>query len=72
MGSARFGYTVRSCELLSYFIGVAIIRFAHGGAMMPTDSAFMFWGILASALVILVVTAAFYSIIKYVAENVRK
>ena len=72
MGSARFGFAVRRCELLSYFIGVAIIRFAHGGAMMPTDSTLMFWGILASALVILVVTAAFYSIIKYVAENVRK
>ena len=72
MGSARFGFAVRRCELLSYFIGVAIIRFAHGGAMMSTDSSVMFWGILASALVILAVTAAFYSIIKYVAENVRK
>ena len=72
MGSSIFGNAVRRCELLSYVIGVANIRFAHGGAMIPKDSALMIWGILASAVIILVVTAAFYSIIKYVAENVRK
>ena len=72
MGSSILCHAVRRCELLSYVIGVATFKFAHGGAMMPTDSALMIWGILASAVIILVVTAAFYSIIKYVAKNVRK
>ena len=72
MGSSRYGQAVRRYGLYSYIIGIAIIKFVHGGTVIPTDSALMFWGMLASALAILVVTAAFYSIIKYVVENVRK